>query len=153
MFTNMQDVRKGLKDSLPGTGGGINPNDALVVKILFSIPFLALLFCYYRSFLQVSNCVITCMQRYEFRIFICRYLYINPYLFQCRQGNTLAPYVEVHFMTKSSTFTTKSNLLGLLTMRLFLRHPTLISVIRLGPCLSSFFLGRHGLVSLSCSSY
>ncbi|KAL6146849.1 hypothetical protein ACLB2K_057526 [Fragaria x ananassa] len=50
-----QDVRKGLKDSLPGTGGGINPNDALVVKILFSIPFLALLFCYYRSFLQTRE--------------------------------------------------------------------------------------------------
>ncbi|KAK9919411.1 hypothetical protein M0R45_028004 [Rubus argutus] len=50
-----QNVREGLKESLPGTGGGRNPNDALVVKILFLIPFLALLFCYYRSFLQMRE--------------------------------------------------------------------------------------------------
>ncbi|PRQ41660.1 putative glucuronosyltransferase [Rosa chinensis] len=50
-----QNVREGLKDSLPGTGGGRNPNDALVVKILFSVPVLALLFCYYRSFLQTRE--------------------------------------------------------------------------------------------------
>lgn len=139
MFTNMQNVREGLKDSLPGTGGGRNPNDALVVKILFSVPVLALLFCYYRSFLQVSNCVITYIQIYEFRFFICGYLDINPYQCWCRHRNTLDPYVEVHFMTKSNSYITKLDPLGLLTTRVFLRHPPLMPAIRLGPRLSFFF--------------
>ncbi|KAK6288950.1 hypothetical protein POUND7_000491 [Theobroma cacao] len=47
-----QNVREQLEESLPGTGGGKNPNEELLVKFLFLIPFCALLFYYYRSFLQ-----------------------------------------------------------------------------------------------------
>ena len=49
----LQNAREQLEGSLPGTEGGSNPKDALLVKFLFLLPLLALLFCYYRSFLQV----------------------------------------------------------------------------------------------------
>lgn len=52
----LQNVREQLEETLPGTGGGRNPNDHLLVKFLFLLPFCALLFCYHRSFLQVSVC-------------------------------------------------------------------------------------------------
>ncbi|KAI5659944.1 hypothetical protein M9H77_28737 [Catharanthus roseus] len=47
-----QNVRVQLEASLPGTGGGENPTDAFRVKLLFLLPFVLILFCYYRSFLQ-----------------------------------------------------------------------------------------------------
>ncbi|XWS64778.1 hypothetical protein CRYUN_Cryun05aG0032900 [Craigia yunnanensis] len=49
------NVREQLEESLPGTGGGKNPNDELLVEFLFLLPFCALLFCCYRSFLQFPN--------------------------------------------------------------------------------------------------
>ncbi|KAE8713275.1 Inositol phosphorylceramide glucuronosyltransferase 1 [Hibiscus syriacus] len=49
-----QNVREQLEESLPGTGGGKNPHDELLVKLLFVLPFCALLFCYYHSFLQTG---------------------------------------------------------------------------------------------------
>jgi hypothetical protein len=51
----LQNVREQLEETLPGTGGGRNPNDHLLVRFLFLLPFCALLFCYYRSVLQVSG--------------------------------------------------------------------------------------------------
>ncbi|GJU95160.1 inositol phosphorylceramide glucuronosyltransferase 1 [Tanacetum coccineum] len=50
-----QDVRDQLEESLPGTRGGRNPNDVLLVKFLFLLPVFILLFCYYRSFLQTRS--------------------------------------------------------------------------------------------------
>eukprot|EP00262_Sarcandra_glabra_P007736 TRINITY_DN2065_c0_g1_i2.p1 TRINITY_DN2065_c0_g1~~TRINITY_DN2065_c0_g1_i2.p1 ORF type:complete len:550 (+),score=57.94 TRINITY_DN2065_c0_g1_i2:129-1778(+) len=50
-----QNVREQLPESLPGTGGGRNPSEDILVKILFLLPFCALLFCYYRSFLQIRK--------------------------------------------------------------------------------------------------
>ncbi|KAG2696683.1 hypothetical protein I3760_07G070500 [Carya illinoinensis] len=50
-----QNVREQLEESLPGTGGGRNPNDDLLVKFLFLLPPFALLFCYYQSFLQTRE--------------------------------------------------------------------------------------------------
>ncbi|KAI4350072.1 hypothetical protein L6164_010596 [Bauhinia variegata] len=47
-----QNVREQLEESLPGTGGGRNPNDDFLVKFLFLLPVCALVFCCYRSFLQ-----------------------------------------------------------------------------------------------------
>lgn len=55
----LQNVREQLEESLPGTGGGGNPNDDLFVKFLFLLPPFALLFCYYQSFLQVSAYLFT----------------------------------------------------------------------------------------------
>ncbi|XP_009131669.1 inositol phosphorylceramide glucuronosyltransferase 1 [Brassica rapa] len=42
-------IRVKLEETLPGTGGGKNQNDELVVKLLFLLPLCALLFCIYRS--------------------------------------------------------------------------------------------------------
>ncbi|KAG9135905.1 hypothetical protein Leryth_002609 [Lithospermum erythrorhizon] len=50
-----QKVRVQLGESLPGTEGGKNPNDELLVKFLFLIPLVVLQFCYYRSFLQTRS--------------------------------------------------------------------------------------------------
>ncbi|KAL9247998.1 hypothetical protein vseg_021365 [Gypsophila vaccaria] len=49
-----QDIRLKVEESLPGTGGGRNPGDELWVKSLFVIPFLGLVFIFYRIFLQAS---------------------------------------------------------------------------------------------------
>ncbi|CAK9325957.1 unnamed protein product [Citrullus colocynthis] len=51
-----QNVRERLQDSLPGTGGGRNPNDDLIVKILVLLPLVALIFCSYQSCLQTRWC-------------------------------------------------------------------------------------------------
>ncbi|KAJ9180000.1 hypothetical protein P3X46_008309 [Hevea brasiliensis] len=50
-----QAAREQLEESLPGTGGGRNPNDELLVKFLFMLPLCAVLFSYYRSFLQTRT--------------------------------------------------------------------------------------------------
>lgn len=50
-----QNVREQLEESLPGTGGGRNPNEQLLLKLLFIIPICALLFCYYRSCIQINR--------------------------------------------------------------------------------------------------
>ncbi|XP_050222061.1 inositol phosphorylceramide glucuronosyltransferase 1 [Mercurialis annua] len=47
-----QNVREQLEDSLPGTGGGKNPDVELLVKFLFLLPFCAVLFFNYRSCIQ-----------------------------------------------------------------------------------------------------
>ncbi|CAI9091477.1 OLC1v1026517C1 [Oldenlandia corymbosa var. corymbosa] len=47
-----QNVRVQLEESLPGTQGGNNPTDEIIVKFLFLLPFVLLLFFYYRSVLQ-----------------------------------------------------------------------------------------------------
>ncbi|KAJ4833365.1 Inositol phosphorylceramide glucuronosyltransferase 1 [Turnera subulata] len=47
-----QNARKQLEESLPGTGGGRNPNDELLVKFLFMLPLCFVLFSYYRSSFQ-----------------------------------------------------------------------------------------------------
>ncbi|XP_058094528.1 inositol phosphorylceramide glucuronosyltransferase 1-like [Magnolia sinica] len=47
-----QNVRERLQESLPGTGGGRNPNEQLLVNFLFLLPICVLFLCYYRSFLQ-----------------------------------------------------------------------------------------------------
>ncbi|OVA14894.1 Glycosyl transferase [Macleaya cordata] len=50
-----QNVREQLEETLPGTAGGRNPNDELVVKFLYLLPLIALFFCYYRSFVQMQK--------------------------------------------------------------------------------------------------
>lgn len=73
----LQNARVQLKESLPGTGGGRNPNDALLVSFLFLLPFCALLFCYYRPFLQVSKYMIILDQFWEifYYIFYCIFIF------------------------------------------------------------------------------
>ncbi|GFP93065.1 inositol phosphorylceramide glucuronosyltransferase 1 [Phtheirospermum japonicum] len=48
-------TRMKLKETLPGTGGGQNPNDELLVIFLTLLPLVFLLFCYYRSHLQTRS--------------------------------------------------------------------------------------------------
>ncbi|KAL7252530.1 hypothetical protein ACSBR1_007149 [Camellia fascicularis] len=50
-----QNAREHLEETLPGTGGGKNPKDEILVKLLFLLPLFTLLFCYYRSFLQIRS--------------------------------------------------------------------------------------------------
>ncbi|XP_042469763.1 inositol phosphorylceramide glucuronosyltransferase 1-like [Zingiber officinale] len=50
-----QNVRVKLEESLPGTGGGRNPHDQLLVQILFAFPVCLLFICYYRSLLLASR--------------------------------------------------------------------------------------------------
>ncbi|KAK4371364.1 hypothetical protein RND71_010839 [Anisodus tanguticus] len=50
-----QNVRVQLQESLPGTGGGKNSRDELLVKFLYLLPLLLIAFCYYRSFLQTQS--------------------------------------------------------------------------------------------------
>ncbi|XP_073148253.1 inositol phosphorylceramide glucuronosyltransferase 1 [Henckelia pumila] len=50
-----QDVRVKLEASLPGTAGGQNPKDEVVVKFLILLPLVFLIFCYYRSYLQTRS--------------------------------------------------------------------------------------------------
>ncbi|KAJ8540326.1 hypothetical protein K7X08_030245 [Anisodus acutangulus] len=51
----LRNVRVRLQESLPGTGGGKNPRDELVVKFLFLLPLLLIVFCYYQSCLQTRS--------------------------------------------------------------------------------------------------
>ncbi|EYU19884.1 hypothetical protein ABFS82_06G078600 [Erythranthe guttata] len=50
-----QNARINLKETLPGTGGGQNPNDELLVKFLILVPLVFFIFCYYRSYLQTRS--------------------------------------------------------------------------------------------------
>ncbi|KAJ8452448.1 hypothetical protein Cgig2_000037 [Carnegiea gigantea] len=50
-----QDIRQRVEESLPGTGGGRIPQDELLVKILFFLPFLGLLCTFHRVCLQAFN--------------------------------------------------------------------------------------------------
>ncbi|KAJ9682465.1 hypothetical protein PVL29_018395 [Vitis rotundifolia] len=91
-----QNVREQLVGSLPGTEGGRNPNDTILVNFLFLIPLLALLFCYYRSFLQTR----------EFFGSFCRTTLCDPLrhlYYKFRSGGAL-PYSSV-----SSSSTINSN--------------------------------------------
>lgn len=49
----LQNVRDQLEETLPGTGGGRNSNETLLVQFLFLLPILTWIFLYYKSFLQV----------------------------------------------------------------------------------------------------
>lgn len=50
-----QNVREQLEESLPGTGGGRNSNETLLVQFLFLLPILTWIFLYYKSFLQTRS--------------------------------------------------------------------------------------------------
>lgn len=50
-----QNVRVQLQESLPGTRGGKNSRDELLVKFLYLLPLLLIAFCYYRSYLQTQS--------------------------------------------------------------------------------------------------
>ncbi|KAI8010900.1 Inositol phosphorylceramide glucuronosyltransferase 1 [Camellia lanceoleosa] len=50
----LKPVDEHLEETLPN-GGGKNPKDEILVKLLFLLPLFTLLFCYYRSFLQIHS--------------------------------------------------------------------------------------------------
>ncbi|KAL8166673.1 hypothetical protein V2J09_008172 [Rumex salicifolius] len=47
-----QEIRQTIEATLPGTGGGHSPNEAILVNFLFLLPVLFLVVLYYRSLLQ-----------------------------------------------------------------------------------------------------
>ncbi|KAK4431187.1 Inositol phosphorylceramide glucuronosyltransferase 1 [Sesamum alatum] len=50
-----QSARIKLEETLPGTGGGQNPQDKLLITFLILLPLVFLVFCYYRSYLQTRS--------------------------------------------------------------------------------------------------
>ncbi|ERM98542.1 hypothetical protein AMTR_s01134p00004530 [Amborella trichopoda] len=96
-----QDVRVGLKESLPGTGGGNNANDELLVKFLFFIPLLALVACYYRPFFELQKDLFGALCRGS----LCNY--IRHLYYKCRSG---APYSAIGVSSNSNQqFTNGTN--------------------------------------------
>ena len=75
----LQKVREQLEETLPGTGGGRNPNDELIVKLLFLLPLFALLLNFYRSFVQVSRFFI--IHSFTLRKYIIAYLELKAFYF------------------------------------------------------------------------
>ncbi|CAA6662470.1 unnamed protein product [Spirodela intermedia] len=55
-----QNVREQLEESLPGTAGGTNSEEQLVVKILVFLPLCLLLFFFYRSHFQIKDAIYGC---------------------------------------------------------------------------------------------
>eukprot|EP01018_Ginkgo_biloba_P011037 Gb_18517 [translate_table: standard] len=55
-----QDVRMTLEESLPGTRGGKGPHEQLVVKVLFVLPLMVVLFYYRRFLIQRDVCGLLC---------------------------------------------------------------------------------------------
>ncbi|XP_061371339.1 inositol phosphorylceramide glucuronosyltransferase 1-like isoform X2 [Gastrolobium bilobum] len=90
-----QNVRDQLEESLPGTGGGRNPKDDFLVKFLILLPFCAVLFCCYRSFLKNQGYYGSCC-----RSSLCdhvRHLY-----YRIKSGGPLA-YTNISTSTINST--------------------------------------------------
>lgn len=90
-----QDARMQLKESLPGTGGGTNPTERLLIKLLFTFPLIVILICYYRSCLQVNKDLwnIFC------GISICDYA--RRFYFKYRFGGGLPTYSTVGITSSS----------------------------------------------------
>ncbi|KAL1807999.1 hypothetical protein DCAR_0727399 [Daucus carota subsp. sativus] len=80
-----QNVRDQLEETLPGTGGGRNSNETLLVQFLFLLPILTWIFLYYKSFLQTRS--------------LCDHL--RQLYFKFRSGGALA-YTTVSSSTSSS---------------------------------------------------
>lgn len=108
----LQNVREQLEESLPGTGGGRNSNETLLVQFLFLLPILTWIFLYYKSFLQVlyvlafmSNAICFCEEFVSIVIFVqtrslCDHL--RQLYFKFRSGGALA------YTTVSSSSTTSN---------------------------------------------
>ncbi|KAK4755507.1 hypothetical protein SAY87_009264 [Trapa incisa] len=85
-----QDVRVKLEDSLPGTGGGRNPKNELLVKFLFLLPVCVILFCYYQSycFRQRSLVLISrCFFHFQAREFF--WLHLSDFIMRSDQTSVL----------------------------------------------------------------
>lgn len=90
-----QNVRMQLKESLPGTGGGTNPSERLLIKFLFAFPIIVLLICYYRSCLQVN----ADLWNIFFRSSICDYA--RRFFHKYRSGGGLPTYSAVGVTSSS----------------------------------------------------
>ncbi|XP_010922963.1 inositol phosphorylceramide glucuronosyltransferase 1 [Elaeis guineensis] len=84
-----QNVREQLEESLPGTGGGANPNEQLLLKLLFAIPICALLFCYYRSCIQINRDLLSLSE------------YARRFYYRFRSGGGLPTYAGVSVASSS----------------------------------------------------
>ncbi|XP_020598492.1 inositol phosphorylceramide glucuronosyltransferase 1-like, partial [Phalaenopsis equestris] len=90
----LQNVRVQLKESLPGTGGGTNPTERMLIKFLFACPLFILLICYYRPCLQANA--------ESWNIFsgnICDYA--RRFLYKYRAGGGLPTYSAVGVTSSS----------------------------------------------------
>ncbi|ONK54860.1 uncharacterized protein A4U43_UnF10400 [Asparagus officinalis] len=89
-----QKVREQLEETLPGTGGGRNANEQLIVRILFALPLCLLLLCYYRSFFQIRDLFST-----SGRSSICDYARLVYYKY--RSGAGIQSYSSVGVASSS----------------------------------------------------
>lgn len=95
-----QNARKHLSESLPGTGGGSNTDQQLLVKVLFILPFCILAFIYYRSNIQMNSNLFGC------RNSICDYA--KRFYYKLKSGNGL-PYSAVGVATSSIANSSQQN--------------------------------------------
>nr|AIL52751.1 putative glucuronosyltransferase PGSIP6-like protein [Dendrobium officinale] len=129
-----QNARMQLKESLPGTGGGTNPSERLLIKFLFAFPIIVLLICYYRSCSQVNADLLNIFSRSS----ICDYArrFFNKY----RSGGGLPTYSAVG-VTSSSMGNSNQQ---------FLNGANSKVPAYLGP-VSTFFCFTAALLSLALS--
>lgn len=90
-----QNVRMQLEESLPGTGGGTNPSERLLIKFLFAFPIIVLLICYYRSCLQMNDDLWNIFSRSPI------YDYARRFFHKYRSGGGLPTYSAVGVTSSS----------------------------------------------------
>lgn len=90
----LQDIRQRVEESLPGTAGGRNSQDELLVKVLFLLPFLGLIFLYHHSFLLVGLLICVFLD-HKLKML----LDLRTTKLVCRPSNFLGRFVDLHCVT------------------------------------------------------
>ncbi|XP_052110676.1 inositol phosphorylceramide glucuronosyltransferase 1 isoform X3 [Arachis duranensis] len=90
-----QNIREKLEESLPGTRGGQNPKDSLIVKFLFLFPICVVLFCCYRSY-QKNPCCFGSFCRTSL------FDHVRHHCHKIKSGGSVA-YISISTSTISST--------------------------------------------------
>nr|XP_025619240.1 inositol phosphorylceramide glucuronosyltransferase 1 isoform X3 [Arachis hypogaea] len=90
-----KNIREKLEESLPGTRGGQNPKDSLIVKFLFLFPICVVLFCCYRSY-QKNPCCFGSFCRTSL------FDHVRHHCHKIKSGGSVA-YISISTSTISST--------------------------------------------------
>ncbi|RYQ91037.1 hypothetical protein Ahy_B09g096909 isoform B [Arachis hypogaea] len=91
----VQNIREKLEESLPGTRGGQNPKDSLIVKFLFLFPICVVLFCCYHSY-QKNPCCFGSFCRTSL------FDHVRHHYHKIKSGGSVA-YISISTSTISST--------------------------------------------------
>ncbi|XP_020966816.1 inositol phosphorylceramide glucuronosyltransferase 1 isoform X3 [Arachis ipaensis] len=90
-----KNIREKLEESLPGTRGGQNPKDSLIVKFLFLFPICVVLFCCYHSY-QKNPCCFGSFCRTSL------FDHVRHHYHKIKSGGSVA-YISISTSTISST--------------------------------------------------